>query len=261
VLACFSYGFFNPGLEEGPPALADALLGPGTPRVDVPFAPGLGDDAALRRGLPLVAAAVRESTDPPTLAILGECTIAPAVLAGVQQRLATRSVGCIWVDAHGDLNTPETSPSGIIGGMGLAAICGRWSDSWLQVASGVEPIPPELAVLVGARELDPGEADFVASSRINVADDVRGAIRMLPPDVPLHLHLDLDVMDVAVNPAIDLPVAGGWGAEKVRDGVAAVVETGRAAAISVMWGIPARDTPDGVGLRACVDALEPLLHG
>jgi arginase len=258
ILAGFSYGFFAPGLELGPPLLADALVGVGGARVVVPFEPPL-DDASLRCGLPLVAQAVRQSADQTPLAILGECSVAPAVLAGAQRRIGTPAVACIWVDAHGDLNTPTTSASGFVGGMGLAAVCGRWADSWVASACGLEPIDPAIAYLVGARKLDAEESAYVADGQLGVSPSVRTAVALLPPDVPIYLHLDLDVMDRSVNPAIDLSVPGGWGVAEVRDGVAAVLETGRAAAISVVWGIPERDTPDGAGLRACVEGLSPLL--
>jgi arginase len=259
ITASYSIGHYNPGLEDGPDALLAALFGPGHARVDVPFRPRRGDESSLRRDLPGLTAAVRASSDTPVVALLGECSLAPAVLAGVQQRLGTSRVGCLYVDAHGDVNTPQTSLSGFIGGMPLAAICGRWRGSWLAEAAGLVPVGEELCVLVGARDLDPAETEYLEGSNLAAVADLQTALEVLPSDAPIHLHFDLDVMDPSVNRGVDLGVPGGWSVADVRDGLRSVLSSGRTAAVSVAWGIPSLDTLEGDGVRACAQALLPLL--
>ena len=83
----------------------------------------------------------------------------------------------VWVDAHGDLNTPETTPSGFLGGMPFAILLG-WCHDELRTAAGLDPALPEArAALVGARDLDPGERAAIGRSRLVVADDVAGGPR------------------------------------------------------------------------------------
>ncbi|HKV68154.1 MAG TPA: arginase family protein, partial [Gaiellales bacterium] len=98
--------FHGAGMEEGPPAVAAALGADGvtTVELDMEAAP----EDALAAGLGDIEAAVA-SAGPDPLVLLGECTLTPAVTAGL--RAANPDLVLVWVDAHGDLNTPETSPS------------------------------------------------------------------------------------------------------------------------------------------------------
>ena len=98
----------------------------------------------------------------------------PAVTAGLRREHP--DLALVWIDAHGDLNTPETTPSGFLGGMPFAVLLG-WCHDELRAAAGLEPaLAAERAALVGARDLDPGERDAIARSRLVVADDVAGAL-------------------------------------------------------------------------------------
>ena len=125
-------------------------------------------------------------------------------------RRAHPDLALVWIDAHGDLNTPETTPSGFLGGMPFAILLG-WCHDDLRAAAGLEPaFAEERAALVGARDLDPGERDAIDRSRLVVADDVAGALAGLPDDVPLHVHLDGDVLDPEDAPGVDFPAPGGW---------------------------------------------------
>jgi len=109
-------------------------------------------------------------------------------------------VRVLWLDAHGDFNTPDTTPSGFLGGMCLAATCGRWD-------AGFAPaLEPSRVLMCGVRDLDPGERVLVETAGVGVArpaevsDVLRGA--------PVYVHLDLDVLDPSILPS-QFPVDRG----------------------------------------------------
>jgi arginase len=252
VLASWSSRFHGPGMEEGPAAVAE-VLGAGT-WWGVDFDLEAPPEVALAAGLPKLAETVRVAADP--LALLGECTLAPAVTAGL--RRAHPGLALVWLDAHGDLNTPETTPSGFLGGMPFAILLG-WCHDELRRAAGLEPaLPEERAALVGARDLDPGERDAIGRSRLVVADDVAAALAGLPAGVPLHVHLDGDVLDPEDAPGVDFPAPGGWRLPRLVDEMAALAATGRVVGVSPCCGNPRRD-PEGRSAAAYARALEPLL--
>jgi arginase len=254
LLAPWSSRFHGPGMEEGPAAVA-AALGVVAPDV-VELALDTSPQEALRAGLPRLHDAVAAAEGVP-LALLGECTLAPAVVAGV--RAAHPALVLVWLDAHGDLNTPATSPSGFLGGMPFAPLRG-WGHEPLRRAAGCQPPFPEArAALVGARDLDPGEHDAIARSQLVVADDVAGALLALPAGAPVHLHLDGDVLDPADAPGVDFPAPGGWSGGRLDAEIAALAATGRVVGVSVCCGNPSRD-PDGRSARAYARALQPLRH-
>ena len=252
VTAPWSSRFHGPGMEDGPGAVAEALGSDGGARVG--FDLDAPPEESLARGLPALRDAVAAASGP--LALLGECTLAPAVVAGL--RAASPELALVWVDAHGDLNTPETTPSGFLGGMPFAILLG-WCHDELRSAAGLEPaLPEERAALVGARDLDPGEQEAIGRSRLVVADDVAGALAGLPADAPLHVHLDGDVLDPEDSPGVDFPAPGGWRLPHLVDEMAALAATGRVVGVSLCCGNPRRD-PDGRSAAAYVRALEPLL--
>jgi arginase len=252
VLASWSSRFHGPGMEEGPDAVA-AVLGADT-WWGVDFDLEAPPEQALAAGLPKLADTVRGAARP--LALLGECTLAPAVVGGM--RRAHPALALVWVDAHGDLNTPETTPSGFLGGMPFAILLG-WCHDELRRAAGLDPaLAEERAALVGARDLDPGEQDAIAGSRLVVADNVAGALAGLPADAPLHVHLDGDVLDPDDAPGVDFPAPGGWRLPHLVDEMAELAATGRVVGVSLCCGNPRRD-PDGRSAAAYVRALAPLL--
>jgi arginase len=120
--------------------------------------------------------------------------------------------GVVWFDAHGDFNTPETSPSGYFDGMALAIATGRCWRTLVAKVGGFTAVPDEHVVLVGARDIDPGERELLDASRVTRvgADDLRSgeftvfdaALEALASRVrQVYLHLDLDVHDPTEAPA------------------------------------------------------------
>ncbi len=250
VLAPYATRFHGPGMEDGPDAVASLLDG-STHRV--PFDLDAPVPEALAGGLPSLADAIAAATRP--LALLGECTLAPAVAGGLMR--VHPDLTLLWIDAHGDLNTPATTPSGFLGGMPFAILLG-WCHDEVRLAAGQRaPLAEERCALVGARELDPGERAALDASLIVESPDVTDALARLPVG-PIWVHLDGDVLDPDVAPGVDFPVADGW---SVSDAVVAIdtaVATGRVVGVSACCGNPRRD-PDGRGARAYVTALASFL--
>ena len=143
-------------------------------------------------------------------------TLVPPVLAAVRERHP--DVALVEIDAHGDLNTPETTPSGFLGGMPFAQLLGWCFDDWRRQAGLEPPLPEDRAVLVGGRDLDPGERANVDRSQLREADDATGALAALPPNAPLYVHVDTDVLDPSLTPDAGFPAPGGWSVERMRSG-------------------------------------------
>jgi len=182
---------------------------------------------------------------------MSECTLVPPVLAAVREKHP--DVRLVWIDAHGDLNTPATTPSGFLGGMPFAQLLGWCFDDWRRQA-GLEPaLPEERAVLVGGRDLDPGERDNVDRSRLHEADDAAGALAALPPDAPLYVHVDTDVLDPSLTPDAGFPAPGGWSVERMRAELATFAQSGRVVALSICPSAP--PALDAEGVEPLVTAL------
>ena len=151
-----------------------------------------------------VAAVLAAGERPVSLA--GDCLSSLGVMAGLQR--AGIDASLLWFDAHGDFNTPETSPSGFLGGMPLAMAAGR-GDLRLVEALGLRPIDEARITLSDARDLDPGERLAVAASRMTHIADVADLLDRPLPGGPLHVHFDTDIVDATESPAQNYPVAGG----------------------------------------------------
>jgi arginase len=192
--------------------------------------------------------AVAEGTP---VVVMSECTLVPPVLAAVRERHP--DVALVWIDAHGDLNTPETTPSGFLGGMPFAQLLGWCFDDWRRLAGLEPPLPEQRAVLVGGRDLDPGERDNVDRSQLHEADDAAGALAALPPDAPLYVHVDTDVLDPSLTPDAGFPAPGGWSVERLRSELAALGASGRVVALSICPSAP--PALDAEGLSPLVEAL------
>jgi len=115
----------------------------------------------------------------------GDCTTALAVMAGVQR--AGVDPALVWFDAHGDLQTPETSTSGYLGGFPVRQLVGG-SDRSVPDRLGLRPVPESDVLLVDARDLDPPEAEFLRGSAIRRVP-VDAVVEALP-EGPVHLHVD-----------------------------------------------------------------------
>jgi arginase len=192
--------------------------------------------------------AALDAGDQPVL-LASDCSICVATLPAVALREPAARV--VWLDAHGDFNTPATTGSGFLGGMCLAAACGRWDSGF---GAGVDP---RRVVMSDGRDLDPAEREELDAAGVRivpphaVADAVRGE--------RVFLHLDLDILDPSVM-AAGVPAPGGLSMDELRALLADLAE----AADPIGVEITAFEAPDDPGecerLAARIaGAVEPLL--
>jgi len=202
------------------------------------------------------AIAARVAGDPVRAVYVGDCVLTLGVLAGLQRRGLAPTL--IWLDAHGDFNTWETTPSGFLGGMPLAMAVGR-GEQTVARAAGLRPIPEDRVVLVDGRDLDPGEDRAVAESRL-LHVSVARLLAMPLPAGPLYVHLDVDVVDPGEMPAVSYPAAGGPAAATVRAAIARLASAGQVSAFSMtLWepGLPGADRSEA----AAAVLARPMLEG
>ena len=150
----------------------------------------------------------------------GECSLTPGSLAGLSEVFGGRP-GMLWMDAHGDFNTPETSLSGYIGGMCLAMACGRGPTLGEEIEKHRPLLAEERLVHLGSRALDPPEVVAFNSSpaklftsqqvkKVGAAEVAEEAARHLANRSDwIVCHLDVDVVDPAWIPAVNYPTPGG----------------------------------------------------
>jgi arginase len=174
--------------------------------------------------------------------VTGDCLVAVGTVLGLQR--AGHDVGVVWFDGHGDVNTVESSTSGYPGGMSLRIVAGHRPAPW-PGPEDLRGVAEDRIVLVGARDLDPPEVDYLGDSAIRQvsvpelsADDV--------PAGPVLLHVDLDVVDAAALPGLRYPVTPGPSPEEVVAAAKRVLATGRVVALEVAatW-FPVADPPAG----------------
>jgi arginase len=154
----------------------------------------------------------------------GNCGIAVGTLAG----LGPARTGVLWLDAHGELNTPDTTRSGFLDGMGLAVATGRAWPALAREIPGFVPLPDEQLVMAGMRDLDVAERELMERSTIRVipADTLRragsaalrSALDTLRARVSLlYLHIDVDVFDERVAPSNEYGDDQGLSREEVTE--------------------------------------------
>lgn len=211
---------YRPDLDT--PVTPDALITADLPNVDDPWPrmAVLYDLVADR-----VAESVRRGDRP--IVVSGDCTTSIGTVTGMQR--AGLDPALVWFDAHGDVQTLETSASGYLGGMPVRMLTG-YGRHLLADRLGLRDIPEERTVLVDGRDLDPPEVEYLNTSRIShrQVDDLGDL-----PDGPLYLHLDCDVIDSADLPGLLFPVPGGPSMSAVAAALRGVIATGRVAALGI----------------------------
>jgi arginase len=172
-------------------------------------------DACLEMAGALDTALARQARP---ISAITRCAVALATLPAVARHHPDACV--VWFDAHADLNTPATSPSGYLGGMALAGAAGLW-DSGL--GSGLDLAN---VVLVGTRDVDPPEQVLMNTSGLRHVEngaDIATALRAAVGGRPTYVHLDCDVLDGGIVPT-DYAVAGGLTLEQLHAACTALAE-------------------------------------
>jgi arginase len=180
----------------------------------------------------------------------GDHSIALGTLGGLAAR--DGAGGVLWFDAHGDLNTPETSPSGNVHGMPLAAALGLATDAFASAAWPLPALRPESVSLIGVRSLDEGERELVRRlgvsvhtmsdlDRRGVEPVVREALERVAGAAFVHVSLDMDVVDPDVAPGVGTPVRGGLSYREAHLAMELVAESGQLGSLDVVEVNPILD--------------------
>jgi arginase len=189
------------------------------------------------------------------VSIAGDCCTSIGVLAGLQQ--AGIDPTLIWFDAHGDFNTWETTPSGFLGGMPLAMLVGHAEQTIVDgVGAGV--LQEDQVILSDARDLDPGEREAVAGSKLVHLKRVREILDYQLPQGPLWVHFDTDVIDASEAPAMNYPVPGGPGTRELGEVFSYLGGCGQIVAVSLSSWNPELDG-DGTSQEISLDLLHKLI--
>jgi len=179
----------------------------------------------------------------------GDHSIAIGTLSGLA---ASGPGGVLWLDAHGDLNTPETTPSGNVHGMPLAAALGLCGAEFSRNGLRLPAVDPQRVALVGVRSLDPGEQEVVRELKLavyTISDlDRRGvqpvideALARVTGGSFVHVSVDLDVVDPEVAPGVGDPVRGGLSYREAHLALELVAEAGVLDSLELVEVNPIRD--------------------
>ena len=185
----------------------------------------------------------------------GDHSLAIGTIAGVAgwHRDRDEKVGVIWFDAHADMNTPETSPSGNIHGMPLSALLGYGPDELVEIGGFRGKVDAKNTVVIGARDVDQNERDVVARSGITVfsmteidelgiAEVTRQAIEKANDGTAgIHLSFDIDGLDPEVAPGVGTPVRGGVNFREAHLFLELIAETEKMIAMDIVELNPVRD--------------------
>jgi len=229
--------------------------------VDVPVAEELGVEYAIPGGGMGYLAAIRTACEAAIAQLLalpehdfpivlgGDHSIAIGSVTGCSRHQRT---GVVWVDAHGDFNTPESSPSGNIHGMPLAALCGYGDERLVDLGWPGAKIRPEDVVLIGLRDLDGEERRLMREAGVHVFT-IEDVDRLGLPRVAeltlarigglprLHVSFDADVLDPELAPGVGTPVPGGLTYREAHLLMELLAESGRVTSLDLVEVNPILD--------------------
>ena len=199
---------------------------------------GQVDDALTRGAFPILTAA--------------DCSICMTTLPTVVRHHPEAHV--LWLDSHGDFNSPDTTPSSFLGGMCLAAACGEWDDGL-----GVEPkLAGDRVTMCGVRDLDEGERALV--ERHGVRQCKPGDVAEVLAGRDVYVHLDLDVLDPSIFPA-QFPAPGGLSDKALRAVLAGVADSTQVVGLEITaFEAPDDDTAAGGLAELVASIVDPLLQ-
>ena len=203
---------------------------------------------ACERVAHLVARAVDEGLQP--LVLGGDHSVAIGTLGGLAR--GNGAGGVLWLDAHGDLNRPETSPTGNVHGMPLAAALGLAGPEFESDAWPLPAVAADRVALVGVRSLDPAEAELIAEAgvsvytmsdvdRLGLERVVREALAKIAGPGFVHVSLDMDALEPDIAPGVGTPVRGGLSYREAHLAMELVAESGLAGSLEVVEVNPILD--------------------
>jgi len=279
------------GVDMGPSAIriaglnqSLALLGydvVDAGNVQVPPPESLPQSNARARFLPQIAAASAElagmveaalELNAMPVVLGGDHSIAIGSVAGLASfyRKRDQKVGIIWLDAHTDINTPDTTPSGNIHGMPLATLLGYGAKELTHIAGFAPKVLPEHAVVIGARSIDPGEREMIRSLGVRVFTmselDERGMANVIEEAVNIasrntagiHVTMDMDFIDPFYAPGVGTPERGGATYRESHLAMEKIASSGQVLSVEITEVNPLFDTSNQTATLAVELILSAL---
>ena len=199
------------------------------------------------------------------LVVGGDHSMAIGTITGVSSSFRKRGekLGLIWVDAHADMNTPETSPSGNIHGMPLGSVMGYGAPELVNLGGFSPKIDPDNVALIGIREVDPGEREIVLRSGIHYYEmmkvDARGMGAVIEEAMAhamrgtagVHLSFDMDAVDPDYAPGVGTPVRGGLSLRESHLIMEVVSDSARLVSMEFAELNPIHDVANQTGQLLC----------
>ncbi|MFP5260588.1 MAG: arginase [Blastocatellia bacterium] len=218
----------------------------------------------------MVEAALEEGAMPVILG--GDHSIAIGSVAGVAsfRRKRNERIGVIWLDAHADTNTPDTTPSGNIHGMPLAALLGYGAKELTHVAGFAPKVLPQNTAIIGARSVDPGERELLKNLNIRVFTmtevDERGMAKVIEEAVEIasrntagiHVTMDMDFIDPFYAPGVGTPERGGATYRESHFAMEKIADSGRVLSVELTEVNPLYDTANQTALLGVEMILSAL---
>lgn len=284
VTVPYRYDEYMDGLGRGPVALLKAGLQdrlkavgieptepresrlPDDERVDGPIAANIG--ALGRHTATLVRDAL--STGDPVLVLAGDDTASIGVVSGVQLAFEGKRLGLVWIDAHADFNTPETSFSGILAGMPVAILAGLAGPIWRESANLTYTLPTDQILIAGLRSTDEKELALLQSTNVRVVEArspkrselYENALDKLTDHVDVVVvNIDLDVLDPQFVPSASTPEANGLSIKQAAWMVNQVTRRGKTAVVSVTSLNPRAGSLGEKSVNSTLALLEQALVG
>jgi arginase len=220
---------------------------------------------AVERVADLVNRAAADGLMP--LVLGGDHSVALGTIGGLASLYGPG--GAIWLDAHGDLNTPETTPSGNVHGMVLAAVLGLGRPAFDSPSWPLPAVDPTRVALIGVRSLDPAEREVIRKlgveahtmsevDRLGVERVMRESLAHVAGPGFVHVSIDMDVVDPEVAPGVGTPVRGGLSYREAHLALELVAESGLATSLEVVEVNPIFDRENATG-RLAVELVASAL--
>ena len=234
-----------------------------TETIEIRLPPGFYTEASAlvelqRRASAAARQAISRGARP--IILSGNCGVAALTATAA---IGTEKTAVVWFDAHADFNTPETSASGFLDGMGMAILAGRCYPKLAEQLEGFKALPCEHIIQVGVRHPDPEEQLLLRSTSVTriatqELDKLREALEQVTRETSeIYLHLDTDVLDISEGKANTYACAGGLTRQQLYQAVEEIRSIGKIGAVSITSYDPAADL-DG-RIAQVVIGLAPLL--
>ena len=199
------------------------------------------------------------------LSLGGDHSLAAGSIAGTASamRRQARAFGVLWIDAHADMNNPDSTPSGNVHGMPLACVLGKGPPELVNIGGFCPKIDPSRCAVVGLRNLDEREKELVKQSgvhaftmkdidRYGLAAVMEQALEAIGrDDAALHVSFDMDGVDPSVSPGVGTPVRGGLSYREAHLVMEMVADTQKLVALDMVEVNPILDQQNSTAILGC----------